>query len=206
NALRGRSFPHLGRGKMRAFPTRYSMLLPESMRRRAYGVFGGMEGIKADRLGDVDMERAAEWVVGHYDAGPYPGVVIGSSNGSLVHLCAETGMPFLPQTVLVPVHWDGNDPDRPDEALRFGEQVAGPLLEANPDTVLHHMHDGNQDRLMISHMTYFRLKWRALPAAYRRFLEERLEPGAPIVFLADDSTWPTTRVGERHVFQTGARS
>ncbi|MBW0101294.1 hypothetical protein I4I78_02470, partial [Pseudonocardia sp. KRD-291] len=68
-----------------------------------------------------------------------------------------------------------------------------------------HMHDHVQDELMVSRMTYFRTKWSALPEAYARFLHERLAPGAPVVLVEDTSTWPVVRVGDRHVFQTGAQ-
>jgi hypothetical protein len=51
--------------------------------------------------------------------------------------------------VLVPVSWPGNRPDRPDRALAWGADIAEPLLAANPDVELHHMHDGNQDELMV---------------------------------------------------------
>jgi hypothetical protein len=122
----------------------------------------------------------------------------------MTHLCAAAGTPWLPQTMLVPVRWPGNDPDRPAAALRFGAETAARLLEHNPDVVLHHMHDGNQDRLMIDRMSYFRLKWRRLPHAYERFLTTRLAPGAPVIIVDCGLSWPVTRVGERHVFQTGA--
>lgn len=205
-ALRGAPFPHLGQSARRAFPVRMSWLLPTSPRRAAYAILGGAEGVSPDQTGDVDMAAVAEWVVGHYDTGRrYPGVVIGSTNGAAVHLCGATGMPFLPQTLLIPVRRRKADPDRPDDAMEFGRRVAPPLLDRNPDVVLHHMHDGSQDRLMTRHMTYFRLKWCALPEAYRRFLADCLEPGAPVLLLADESTWPTTRVGDRHVFQAGAQ-
>ncbi|MQA87096.1 MAG: hypothetical protein GEV03_21325 [Streptosporangiales bacterium] len=83
--------------------------------------------------------------------------------------------------------------------------MARPLLERNPGVGLHHMHDGNQDRLMVSAMSYFRCKYLTLPPAYERFLTTRLRPGAPVVIVDDRTRWPTTRVAERHVFQTGAR-
>lgn len=203
-ALRGEAFPHLGQGAAQALPVRLSALLPTGLRRQAYARLGGTEGVPPKHLGDVDMETVAEWIVDHYERRPYPGVVIGSSNGAAVHLCTATGMPFLPQTLLMPVAWSGNDPDRPADAMEFGRRVAPPYLERNPDVELHHMHDGNQDRLMVSRMTYFRVKWTALPRAYLRFLTECLEPGAPVVVLADETTWPVTRVDDRHVFQTGA--
>lgn len=49
---------------------------------------------------------------------------------------------------------------------------------------------------------HFRLKWRSLPAAYERFLDDALAPGAPVVRVEDGSDWPVVRLGERHVFQT----
>ena len=52
---------------------------------------------------------------------------------------------------------------------------------------------------------HLRLKWRSLPAAYERFLDDALAPGAPVVRVEDGSDWPVVRLGERHVFQTGAQ-
>jgi hypothetical protein len=205
NALRGKDFPHVGQSSPRAFPVRMSGLLPVGPRRTAYAVVGAAEGVRPEQLAAIDMSEIASWVAEEYPSRPYPAVVLGSSNGALVHLCAAMGVPWLPQTVLVPVRWGDNDPDDPAAALRFGASVAGPMLERNPDVVLHHMHDGNQDRLMVSWMTYFRLKYASLPVAYARFLESCLAPGAPVIVLDDRSSWPITQVAERHVFQTGAQ-
>jgi hypothetical protein len=130
-------------------------------------------------------------------------VLVGSSNGALAHLAAAAQVPWLPGTVLVPVARTG-DPQRPVDALRFGARVAPRLLDRNPDVVLHHMHDPVQDELMVARMTYFRCKWRTLPDAYARFLDH-LAPGAPVVLVEDGSYWPVVRVGDRHVFQTGAQ-
>jgi hypothetical protein len=66
------------------------------------------------------------------------------------------------------------------------------------------MHDGNQDRLMVGHMAYFRTKWSRLPQGYRDFLSRALQPAAPVVLVRGGSRWPVTRVAERHVFQNGA--
>jgi hypothetical protein len=66
------------------------------------------------------------------------------------------------------------------------------------------MHDPNQDRLMVQRMTYFRVKHLRLPEAYVRFLEETLEPGGTLFLVECGLRWPTTRVGERHLFQFGA--
>jgi hypothetical protein len=77
------------------------------------------------------------------------------------------------------------------------------LLDANPELQLHHMHDANQDRLMIRHMTYFRVKRRTLGQAYERFLSDSLPAGGTILVVECDERWPTTRVGPRYVFQHG---
>lgn len=66
------------------------------------------------------------------------------------------------------------------------------------------MHDQVQDKLMVARMTYFRTKWRQLPEAYARFLTDCLTPSAPVILVEDVSRWPVVRVGDRHVFQSGA--
>jgi hypothetical protein len=204
--LRNEPFDRVGRGRLFAATLRTANLLPRSVRQRLYAVAGGAEGVAPDRLGAVDFEAVAAWVTEHYsDNKRYPAVMLGSSNGAAVHLATALGAPWLPQTLLVPVRWSGNDPERPDRALEFGASVAPELLRRNPDVVLHHMHDANQDQLMIGQMAYFRVKRRRLGAAYERFLRERLAPGAPIIVLADNSTWPVTTVGDRHFFQVGAQ-
>jgi hypothetical protein len=205
-SLRGERFARLGQSRAATLPLRLSQWLSEALRTRGYRVAGAEEGVTPDMLGGIDLQQVAEWMTGHYkrSGASVPGVVIGSSNGAMSHLCAAAGIPWLPQTMLVPVRWPGNDPDRPVAAMRFGADVAWPLLDRNPDVVLHHMHDGNQDRLMIDRMSYFRLKWQNLPQAYERFLADRLAPEAPVIIVDCELSWPVTRVGERHVFQTGA--
>lgn len=62
------------------------------------------------------------------------------------------------------------------------------------------MHDPNKGRLLIECVAYFRMKSFCLSAAYEQFLKTVLESGGTIVLLECVLTWPTTRVGERHVF------
>jgi hypothetical protein len=66
------------------------------------------------------------------------------------------------------------------------------------------MHDPVQDRLMIARMTYFRVKFLRLPGPYREFLSSCLLPGGTVVLVDCTLSWPTTTVGDRHVFQFGA--
>lgn len=203
-ALEHRRFPHLGNPGPVAGLVRVAGHLPWPLLKQLYARIGGAEGIDPHRLGEVDLAAVARAFADAYTASQYPTVVIGSSNGALTHLAASMGAPWLPNTVLVPVHRVA-DPHRPDLALEFGRQVAGPLLHANPSVVLHQMHDSAQDELMVARMSYFRVKWQHLPEAYERFLAERLAPAAPVLLVDDRSRWPVTRVGDRHVFQTGGR-
>jgi hypothetical protein len=203
-ALRGRDLPRLGQGRLAATGVRATSLLPEPLRRVAYARAGAAEGVPADELDEVDLAAVARYIASHYPERRFPGVLVGAVNGGLTHLASAAQIPYLPQTVLIPVRWSGNQPDRPDCALSWGRQVAKPFLDANDDIDLHHMHDRNQDRLMVGQMAYFRTKWLGLPSGYRQFLIDRLHPGAPIILVRGESRWPVTRVGDRHVFQNGA--
>jgi hypothetical protein len=202
-ALEQRPFPHLGNSELYAAAVRAAGQLPWPILRRLYTRVGAAEAIPARKLDQVDLEEVAESFTAPF-TDRYPAAVIGSSNGAVTHLAAAMGAPWLPQTVLVPVHHKG-DAERPDEALDFGVRHAPALLDRNPGIALHQMHDSSQDALMVTRMAYFRTKWRQLPGAYSRFLSERLLPSAPVFLVEDRSTWPVTRVGDRHVFQTGGR-
>ncbi|MBO0845288.1 MAG: hypothetical protein J2P22_07745 [Nocardioides sp.] len=204
-ALRHQDFPYLGQSRLKVPLVHASRLLPRPLRLRAYAIASGREGVPPDRLGGIDMEQVAAWVTGQYGEGPLPAVFLGSSNGAITHLAAACGVPWLPQTLLIPVRRPGADPEDYAGAAEFGVRHAGKLLEPNPGVQLHHMHDANQDALSASQMAYFRVKWRRLPEAYQRFLETCLLPGAPVVIVRDTSDWPVTRYAERHVFQSGAQ-
>jgi hypothetical protein len=204
-ALEGRAFPYLGQSGMKVPLVRASGLLPAPLRRRAYAFASGREGVPPDRLATIDTESVASWVAGHYRDEPAPAVMVGSSNGAITHLAAACGVPWLPQTLLLPVRRPGSDPTDLAGAAAFGARHAPALLAANPAIDLHHMHDANQDALSASQMAYFRIKWNRLPDAYRQFLTHQLQPGAPVVVIRDLSAWPVTRMGDRHVFQVGAQ-
>jgi hypothetical protein len=178
--------------------------LPLSVLRGVYTRIGASEGINPKRLRDVDLTAVAASFAERYPERGYPAVLFGSSNGALTHLSAAMQVPWLPDTVLVPVARVG-DTDRPDQALEFGHSVAPALLDRNPDIVLHHMHDQLQDVLMAERMSYFRVKWRRLPDPYAAFIQSHLVSGGTVIVINDSSTWPVTRIGPRHVFQAGGR-
>jgi hypothetical protein len=204
-ALEHQDFPYLGQSRLKVPLVHASRALPSPLRRRAYAIASGREGVPPEQLGGIDMEQVAAWVTAKYPDRAAPAVLLGSSNGALTHLAAACGIPWLPQTMLVPVRRPGADPADYRGAADFGLRHAYRLLDDNPGVQLHHMHDASQDELSASQMAYFRVKWHRLPEAYRRFLEGSLRPGAPVLVARDTSTWPVTRYSDRHVFQVGAR-
>jgi hypothetical protein len=201
--LRREPFPALGEPPVLKLPVRHAGLLPWRLRRALY-IFSGWQESRPERqVADMDVEEIARWVTGEYPDRQYPAVAVGSSNGAGVHLWNLLGVPWLPQTALLPVRQSVH-PDEPKAAMEMGLEPGRTLLENNPDITLHHMHDANQDRLMIRTMTYFRVKRRRLGAAYERWLAEHLPPGGTLYVQECEQTWGVTRLGDRHVFQHGA--
>lgn len=202
--LEGRDFPALGNARLVERLAPLFDLVPRSLLETIYTYTGGLEALSAKAVREVRSDDVARWLASHHPERRYPAIAIGSSNGALQHLYAALGIPWLPQTILIPVvqrgvpFWDGV------ADLEQARETARALLDANPDWVLHHMHDPNQDRLMIRRMTYFRVKWRRLPAAYAAFIERNLAPGGTLLVPECELTWPAHVAGERHFFQLGA--
>ena len=77
----------------------------------------------------------------------------------MIHLCAALGIPWLPQTVLIPVYkGESLSPDKPKETIDWTKKPAEGFLKNNPDWQLHHMMDPSQDRLRVGQIAYFRVK------------------------------------------------
>ncbi|MFG2057548.1 hypothetical protein ACGFI9_26360 [Micromonospora sp. NPDC048930] len=178
--------------------------LPVRLRETIYRLASGAEARPAAHLAALDIEDVAAAIAGLYPQRRYPAVAVGSSSGALVHLCAALGMAWLPQTLLLPLRQRQVPPDDPMRAVHAFDATAQALLAHNPHFVLHHMHDPNQDRLTSQRMAYFRVKRTRLGPAYERFLTQRLDAGGVLLLAECTRRWPTTRVGERHVFQFGA--
>lgn len=164
--LRGEDFPQLGVSKNRLLTKMVTTLnrLPEGLRTQLYTWTGSLEAISTEELDKLTTEEIFSPLLEPYPRDQtYPVIAIGSSNGALVHLYAALGIPWLPQTALVPIkraadvakQADGTTVDMSAE-MRWGEAVAQRLLERNPALQLHHMADPNQDLLMIKYMAYFR--------------------------------------------------
>lgn len=177
--------------------------LPARLRRAIYAIAGRLEAVPPRDLERFDVQQVARWACSLYPARRYPAAFIGSTNGAANHLAAALGVPWLPQTWLIPVRRKAQDADDVEAELAEMAPVGRAFAERNPDLVLHHMHDANQDRLMIRYMSYFRIKQRLLGEAYRTFLQHHLEPGATIFVLDCRLSWPVTTLGERYFFQHG---
>lgn len=204
--LQGRDTPPLGKPAFRALRPAAAVAarLPAPVQEQLYSAFSGAEGRREPEVGRLDMDAVSAKIAAVYPRRRYPAVVIGSSGGALMHLCAALGVPWLPQTLLLPVRQRGLSPDEPQRAAHALAGTARALLDRNPDLVLHHMHDPNQDRLTLRRMAYFRVKRRTLGPAYERFLADHLEPGGVVLVAECHQRWPVTHLGDRHLFQFGA--
>jgi hypothetical protein len=201
--LRGEDFPALGNPPALKPIAARANLLPKRAREKVFIAGGASESLSPRKLKRIDLDEVGEWVDEEYPRRRYPAVALGSSSGAGVHLHAALGIPWLPQTVFLPVGQKVH-PDDPTTAMEKGIEPGRRLLDANPDWQLHHMHDANQDRLMVRALTYFRVKRRSLGERYEQFILDRLPPGGTLLLMECHRRWQTTRIGERHVFQHGA--
>lgn len=201
--LRGEDWPALGNPSALKRVVARANILPVSIREKAFILGGAAEITRPKKVGDIDIDEVAGWLAEEYAARSYPVVSLGSSSGAAVYLHAALGSPWLPQTFLIPVGQRVH-PDDPTGAMEAAKAPARALLEANPDWQLHHMHDANQDRLMVRALTYFRVKRRRLGEGFERFIVDRLPAGGTLLLMECTTTWRTTRMGDRWVFQHGA--
>jgi hypothetical protein len=201
--FRQEDFPAMGNPRAMEPIAVATAALPRGLRERIFIASGALETVPPSKLDRIDLDDIGRWTLEAYPEATYPAVAVGSSSGAGSMLQAALGAPFLPQTALVPVRQRVH-PDDPVGAMEVGIEPGRRLLEANPEWQLHHMHDANQDRLMVRALTYFRVKRRSLGDPYRRFIEERLADDGTLLLMECTSRWRTTRVGERHVFQHGA--
>lgn len=203
--LAGKGFPILGHSYGPALRPVLASInhLPERSRKWLYRVGSGREGLPPDVMAAARADSVAEAVVRRFPRRKYPGALIGSTPGSAVHLAAAMGMPLLPQTVLLPLARPGVSPDDPMGDIAAARPVGEALLEQNPDLVLHHMSDPNNDRLTLAKFAYFRVKRTSLGSAYEQFLRELVPPGGTLFLVESGFQWPATRISDRYYFQFG---
>lgn len=204
NYLRGRDISGMGFVPASRTLAMVANAPPKLLRKYVY-IFGGRrEAAPAEQIARLSAESISRWVVGKYPKKTYPAVMIGSSGGALIHLCAALGIPWLPQTVLVPVRRRSRlDPDELRQDMEAFREPAGRFLERNPGMQINQMHDPIQDRLMVQQMGYFRIKRLQLGETYEGFLKQRLRSGGTLVVAECTYPWAMTQVGSRHYFQVG---
>ena len=202
--LQGRDVTSLSESPMMDKMMPLVNFLPSRAAEWIYSIGGMTEAVSPHRIKKMDFDAIATWITRLFPLHSYPAAFIGSSNGALTHLAAALGIPWLPQTFLCPVRRPLSDPDDPKEAFLQGQRITEELLKAQPIMAIHQMHDANQDRLMLKMMSYFRLKYRSLPAAYHDLLIRCLPRGATIYVDECTRSWPVTRTSDRSFFQFGA--
>lgn len=200
--LEGRGFA--GAGVAPSLPRLAGLVnkLPVSTREELYRLAGWWEAWPPDRIDEIDAEAISRWVVAQYPKRGYPGVFIGATHGGAMHLAAALGMPWLPQTFLVPLRRRLG----PDELIRDMEGARDPahqLMARNPEMAVFHMHDPVHDRLMITRMAYFRIKRRVLGAIYREFVTRVVPPGGTIVIVDCRLRGQVTRLAPHYTYQVG---
>jgi len=159
--------------------------------------------LPADRAGEIDPDRVAEWVVGQYGAGQFAGVVLGSAHGSAAHLAVALGMAWLPTGFEVDLTWPDGGLDKLDDAIEQGRRVAE-VLQERPDVALRQVHDPVRFGELAGRLTTHHLSWLQLPSAYRRFIEEQTPAGSPVVLLGDVRRWPVLSDAADWSFQLGS--
>jgi pimeloyl-ACP methyl ester carboxylesterase len=206
--LHFRDFPQLGVPTSMAAAMPLVNWLPSTPRQTVYSAVGATEAVGDPST--FDSGSVTKQVVAHFPTHrKYPAVAIGSTNGALTHLYAAMGIPWLPQTLLMPVKRPKSASIRHGQVdmtaeMEWGRTAAQALLERNPEIELYHMADPNQDQLMIHRMAYFRLKLIKLTDAYKSYLLDALEENGTIIVVRCGSKWPSTKVADRHYFQSGA--
>lgn len=203
NCLSGRDFPGIGMLPQSRVLAHLVRAAGRRIGQRLYALTGWSETIPLKELSQIRAEDISRAVVAQYERVSSEAVMIGSANGALAHLCAAMRAPWLPQTFLIPLRRHSIDPDDIHAGIEYGREAARPMLDNNPELVLHHMHDPDHDRLMVRRMSYFRVKRTSLGDTYSRFLEEKMRAGATIYLIDCGFTWSASQVGERHFFQLG---
>ncbi len=205
NFMRGKDIDGLGFVPSSAFLAIAANLPPKPLRQYVYILGGRKEAALPEVVANLKAEELSRWAVKHYSRRlTAPAVMIGSSNGALVHLCTALKIPWLPQTVLVPIRRPARMlPDELKGDMESFRDAAGRLLERNPELQVNQMHDPVQDRLMVQQMGYFRVKRLTLGKTYEQFLERTLPPGGTIFVSECTYSWPMAPVGPRHFFQVG---
>jgi hypothetical protein len=160
----------------------------------------------ADRVGEVDASVVAEWIVEQYAGRSYPGVVMGSRHGSAALLAAAMGVPWLPAAFDLDVRWSDGGVTDGAAAKDHGASVAARILSASRDVLVRHVHDPVRMADAAGCRVQLSIRWRSLPAPFRRFLDAHVQPGGFVLVIRDVRSWPVLDDGDGYSFQVGSSS
>lgn len=190
NCLHGKGFPGAGTVPESELLATIMNALPATLLKWMYVQGSGKGSIDPDKLDRVKAEEFSKWVTALYPPKKYPSLFIGSSNGAAVHLAAAMGVPWLPQTFLIPVKTpERYHVDDPAPRAEWAKPYADLLIKNNPDLQLNHMAYPNQDRPVLRRTSYFRVKRLVLGEAYETFISENLEKGGTIYITDCRKSW-----------------
>lgn len=202
--LKGEAFEGVGTSINNELYAKIINNLPDSWKQKLYTLSGRFGATSHELIPEIDAAEIDKWIYKEYPERKYPAIAIGASNGALVHLYTALGIPWLPQTLLIPIDKKQTFPkDEPKRTMEWGLRPGESFLKNNPDWQLHHMMDPNQDRLRVGSIAYFRVKKRKLGKWYKKFIQERLAPGGSLLIADCDQKWPVKKLGDRHFFQFG---
>ena len=157
------------------------------------------------KAGQVSIEQlAANRLVAYDGLGPrFPVAVVGAAlGGAAAYLSAALGGPFLPEPFILAFRGGSLD-DNLEPVLATTGRLEAALRPSMPDVLLIHHFDPIHDGWLTPYVHHLRLKPTSLPQAYRRFLLDRLQPGATIVHLDCQASWLAFSLGENSRLQVG---
>lgn len=178
--------------------------LPVSFRKKLYGFGGKVEAFSYKKINSINADEISNWIYDIHPKKKFPAIAIGSSNGALNHLYALLGIPWLPQTFLIPVNTGKSlSVDHPRDTIEWSAKHAPAFLRNNTKWQLSQMMDPVQDRVRAGEIAYFRIKMISMNKWYLKFLKERLEPGGVIIIINSGIKWPVIKIDSGHTFQFG---
>lgn len=202
--LHGKPFEGVGAIPTNELYATFINSIPSSWQEKLY-TYGGVSDSASYK--DVHRLNAGEidkWIYNIFPKKKYPAIAVGSCNGAMVNLCAAMGIPYLPQTFLVPIYKGKKLPkDEPKKTIEWSGQHAEKFLKNNPNWQLHQMMDPVQDRLRVSQIAYFRIKKLKLDYWYEKFIDECLEENGTLIVVDCGLSWPANKIADRHYFQFG---
>lgn len=179
--------------------------LPQNAARFAISRFESFNGLKADRVANLNIEMLIAERLQDYKkvSGPFPCITIGSAlGGASAHLSLATGGPFLPQAFVLTLRGGAQDGDI-QTYYHQSAALAKTLVDNNPNILTIQHYDPIHDEWMTRFVNHLRVKVLDLPPAYARYIERNLIPGGTVCYLDCSAKWLRYRVGPQSVFQVG---